>query len=240
MIFIVLAAAALVYGWAQIVPFIVSMLADTLHMVLLAAILGAVLFVIFSSRTHLLFRLLMRAITGMIINIDPIGILKDHLSQMRKRRDVMSQHPQDAVVLSLSSTRPNTSNLYRFEARLRNPATTDTTGNVAMAAWSNGTVLAIVPKNTHDNVTARGSSVFVTGSLAESAGRFLLIPASSQAEALAKIKALQNQDLEATAKTYWEAWMNSGILPSSRMTLPSPRLISKRTNAIFTASRRLT
>jgi predicted nucleic acid-binding Zn-ribbon protein len=60
-------------------------------MIYLAAILGAVLFVIFSSRTHLLFRLLMRAITGMIINIDPIGILKDHLSQMRKRRDVMSQ-----------------------------------------------------------------------------------------------------------------------------------------------------
>jgi hypothetical protein len=91
MIFIVLAAAALVYGWAQIVPFIVSMLADTLHMVYLAAILGAILFVVFSSRTHLMFRLLMRAITGMIINIDPIGILKDHLSQMRKRRDVMSQ-----------------------------------------------------------------------------------------------------------------------------------------------------
>jgi predicted nucleic acid-binding Zn-ribbon protein len=91
MIFIVLAAAALVYGWGQIVPFIVSMLADTLHMVYLAAILGAILFVVFSSRTHLMFRLLMRAITGMIINIDPIGILKDHLSQMRKRRDVMSQ-----------------------------------------------------------------------------------------------------------------------------------------------------
>lgn len=91
MIFIVLAAAALVYGWGQIVPFIVSMLADTLHMVYLAAILSAILFVVFSSRTHLMFRLLMRAITGMIINIDPIGILKDHLSQMRKRRDVMSQ-----------------------------------------------------------------------------------------------------------------------------------------------------
>ena len=91
MIFIALAAAAVVYGWAQIVPFIVSMLADTLHMVLLALMLGAILFVVFSSRTRLLFRLLMRAITGLIIDIDPIGILKDHLSQMRKRRDVMSQ-----------------------------------------------------------------------------------------------------------------------------------------------------
>jgi hypothetical protein len=91
MIAIVLAAAGLVYGWGMIVPFIVSMLADTLHMIYLAAILAAVLFVLFSSRTHLLFRLLMRWITGLIINIDPIGILKDHLSQMRKRRDVMSQ-----------------------------------------------------------------------------------------------------------------------------------------------------
>jgi predicted nucleic acid-binding Zn-ribbon protein len=91
MIFIVLLAAALVYGWGMIVPFIVSMLVDTLHMIGLAAILAAVLFLLFSSRVHLLFRLLMRAITGLIINIDPIGILKDHLSQMRKRRDVMSQ-----------------------------------------------------------------------------------------------------------------------------------------------------
>jgi hypothetical protein len=86
-----LLAGALVYGWGQIVPFIVSMLADTLHMVFLGAILAAVLFVLFSSRTHLLFRLLMRWITGLIINIDPIGILKDHLSQMRKRREVMAQ-----------------------------------------------------------------------------------------------------------------------------------------------------
>jgi hypothetical protein len=91
MIVIAIAAAAAVYGWAQIVPFIVSMLADTLHMVYLAAILGAILFVAFSPRTHLLFRLIMRWITGLIIDIDPIGILKDHLSQMRKRRDVMSQ-----------------------------------------------------------------------------------------------------------------------------------------------------
>src|SRR5215470_12870164 len=91
MIVIAALAGALIYGWGKIVPFLVSMLADTLHMIYLAAILAAVLFVIFSSRTHLLFRFLMRWITGLIIDIDPIGILKDRLSQMRKRRDVMSQ-----------------------------------------------------------------------------------------------------------------------------------------------------
>src|SRR6266566_1056095 len=91
MVFAVLLAGAVIYGWGMIVPFIVSMLADTLHMVFLAVILAAVLFVLFSSRTHLLLRLLMRWITGLIINIDPIGILKDHLEQMRKRREVMAQ-----------------------------------------------------------------------------------------------------------------------------------------------------
>ena len=91
MIVLALAAGGVIYGWGKIVPFVVSMLADTLHMVYLAGILAAILFVLFSKRTHLLFRLLMRALTGLIINIDPIGILKDHLSQMRKRRDVMQQ-----------------------------------------------------------------------------------------------------------------------------------------------------
>jgi hypothetical protein len=91
LIVLAVAAGALIYGWGMVVPFVVSMLADTLHMVFLGGILAAVLFVIFSSRTHLLFRLLMRALTGLIINIDPIGILKDHLEQMRKRRDVMNQ-----------------------------------------------------------------------------------------------------------------------------------------------------
>src|SRR5438876_8561673 len=91
MIALGIGGAAVVYGWGKIVPFIVSMLADTLHMIFLAVILAAVLFVLFSSRTHLLLRLLMRWITGLIINIDPIGILKDHLEQMRKRREVMAQ-----------------------------------------------------------------------------------------------------------------------------------------------------
>jgi hypothetical protein len=123
-------------------------------------------------------------------------------------------HPEDAVVLSLSSTRPNTANLFRFEARLRNPIRTENTGHAAMAVWPNGTVLVIAPKNSHDNVTSTGSSFFVTGSLAGSNVEILLIPASSEAEALSKVQTLQRQeDLEATAKTYWESWMNSGILP---------------------------
>ncbi len=131
-----------------------------------------------------------------------------------RTRTLCFVHPEDAVVLSLSSTRPNTANLFRFEAKLRNPIKTDNKGHVAMATWSNGTVLAIAPKNPHDNLTASGSSIFVTGSLAGASVEILLIPASSEAEALSKVQTLQRQeDLEATAKTYWESWINSGVLP---------------------------
>ena len=91
MIVLAIAAAALLYGWGLIIPFIVTMLADTLHAVFLAGILAVIAFVLFSKRSHLIFRLLMRALTSLVINIDPIGILKDHLSQMRKRRDTMNQ-----------------------------------------------------------------------------------------------------------------------------------------------------
>ncbi len=116
MIAVAILAGALVYGWGMIVPFIVSMLADTLHMVFLALILAAVLFVLFSSRTHLLFRLLMRAITGLIINIDPIGILKDHLEQMRKRREVMAQQ--------ISKNHEMANENMRLAARAKKVATT--------------------------------------------------------------------------------------------------------------------
>lgn len=127
-------------------------------------------------------------------------------------------HPEDAVVLSYSAMR---SGAYRFEAQLRKEIKTDTTirltsletsGQVAIAVWSNGTVLAIAPKALHDKVTASGSSVSVTG--AESGAEIFLVPASSRTEALSKIRALrQDKDVEATARNYWESWMNGGVLP---------------------------
>jgi hypothetical protein len=84
-------AALLIYGWGNVVGFLVTMMADTVHLTLLVAAFAALLYLLFSSRTHLLFRLLMRWLTGLIITIDPIGILKDRLQQMRKRRATMGQ-----------------------------------------------------------------------------------------------------------------------------------------------------
>ena len=134
-------------------------------------------------------------------------------------------HPQDSVVLSLTLTAPSSANPYRFQAELRKEIKTDTsvsltslktTGQVAMAIWSNGTVLAIAPKDSNGKVTVSGSSVEVTGNLTNRNPKadVLMIPASSEAEALSKVLALRRDpDLEATAAKYWESWMNRGILP---------------------------
>lgn len=83
---LVLAAILLLMGWAAIASFLVGMLVDTLHIIGLGAITFASLWVVFSKRSHLLFRLLSRKLTGLIIELDPVGIAKDRILQMKKRR----------------------------------------------------------------------------------------------------------------------------------------------------------
>jgi uncharacterized membrane protein len=70
----------------SILSFIINMLTDGIHIGILAAIIVAAGFVLFSPRTHLLFQLAMNKLTGIVITIDPIGILQNHLIQLRKRR----------------------------------------------------------------------------------------------------------------------------------------------------------
>jgi GH15 family glucan-1,4-alpha-glucosidase len=134
-------------------------------------------------------------------------------------------HPRDAVVLSLGVASGNAAQPYRFQADLRKEIKTDTTvsltgleqsGQAIVATWSNGTVLVIASRNPHDRPAVSGSSVSIMGNLAgnSSMAQILLLPASSRAEALSNLQALQgDKNLEATAAEYWETWMNSGILP---------------------------
>lgn len=83
--------ALAVWGWSAIVGFILSMLVNTFLTIVLAVGVIVLLLVAISPRTHMIFRLLARAITGLIINIDPIGILQDRLNTIKKRRAKMSE-----------------------------------------------------------------------------------------------------------------------------------------------------
>ena len=83
--------AAGIYFWGKIVPFLVDMVFDTTKLIIGGAVLALLITIIASPRTRLVLRLLSRAITGLIINIDPIGILKDRVAQMLKRMEAFSE-----------------------------------------------------------------------------------------------------------------------------------------------------
>ncbi len=81
--------------WAKILPFLLVMVTNTFQLAITAAGLIAFLMIVTHQRFRyaigLGFRLLMRALTGWFITIDPIGILKEHLLEMKKRRENMGE-----------------------------------------------------------------------------------------------------------------------------------------------------
>ena len=126
-------------------------------------------------------------------------------------------HPDDAVVLSVTSN-----GSFDFKAVLRKEIKTDqiitltsfqATDGIALAQWSNGTVIALASKSASDKVTLSEDSVRIAGA---KSGEILLIPGDSSTEVLAKVARFrQKKDIEAEASTHWNAWMDGGKLPHS-------------------------
>jgi hypothetical protein len=85
-IFIVLAGAAVIYFWGLLLPFLLSVADDTLHLVLTGAALAAVYLAFTSKRIRYLARLINRWITGWFVAIDPIGIRKNHIEETEKKK----------------------------------------------------------------------------------------------------------------------------------------------------------
>ncbi len=122
-----------------------------------------------------------------------------HLSNGSSKNVLCFIHPEDAAVLSVSGGAASAKSRYRFQALLRREIKTDQViiltslhdqENIAVAVWSNGTVLAIAPKSLTAKVTVNQGNVSCNGSLSGQSSRaeVLLIPASSRSEALSKVR----------------------------------------------------
>jgi phage shock protein A len=94
---VVLALAVLAAGWGftQILPFLIAAAANTLQ---LALLIGAILVLLFLVTNHrvitlakLVFQSTMRYLTGLFIELDPIGILKNYIAEMKKNLAVMDE-----------------------------------------------------------------------------------------------------------------------------------------------------
>jgi hypothetical protein len=82
-----------IYMWGTILPWVVTMLENTLTAVALAGILAVIGVVLFDPRWRNLmvygYKSLMRTLTGFFIEIDPIGVLKTYIKTLEAHRDEM-------------------------------------------------------------------------------------------------------------------------------------------------------
>jgi hypothetical protein len=90
-------ASALLLGWGlwHALPFIISLLSNTITAVALGVALFVMLFVLFDRRFWALlwymYRSVMRLITSIFIEIDPIGILKNYVSDLEDQLSKMER-----------------------------------------------------------------------------------------------------------------------------------------------------
>lgn len=82
-------------GLYTILPFLITLLQNTLHAAALFGACAAIFYVVTNRRLRTLvsygFKSLMRALTGILITIDPIGILKNYIRDLNDNLEDMSR-----------------------------------------------------------------------------------------------------------------------------------------------------
>lgn len=77
-------------------PFIVSILKNTIYAIILFVVLGAILYILLDPKFRNLlwyaYKSIMRAITSMFVNIDPIGILESYIESLNNNLQEMNTH----------------------------------------------------------------------------------------------------------------------------------------------------
>jgi hypothetical protein len=95
MLVLALLIAAGVYGFSAILPWLITLLQNTLQAVLLFVTVGVLIYIVTDRRVRNLakymFKSLMRAITSIFVTIDPIGILKNYLADLSSSIREMSE-----------------------------------------------------------------------------------------------------------------------------------------------------
>src|SRR5215467_754939 len=92
---LVLAGIAAAYGFVQILPFLITAAANTLQLAILIGAIVVFIFIVTDRRVwglgKLVFQSVMRYLTGLFIELDPIGILKNYIAEMKKNLAIMDE-----------------------------------------------------------------------------------------------------------------------------------------------------
>jgi hypothetical protein len=131
---VVLAAlvAAGGYGFYVILPYIISLLQDTIHAIALGAVLIAILWLVFNPtfRTAVsnLFQNGVRFFASWVVETDPIGILRNNLDDMKKAKYNLDQTLQrfagsdERLQRSIAAKNDEIANLGRKAAKAQQMA----------------------------------------------------------------------------------------------------------------------
>src|SRR5436309_2918915 len=92
---LVLGGIAAAYGFVQVLPFLIAAATDTLHLAILIGAILLLIFIVTDKRVltlgKLIFQSVMRYLTGLFIELDPIGILKNYIAEMKKNLAIMDE-----------------------------------------------------------------------------------------------------------------------------------------------------
>ena len=91
MLFGILGIGLVGWGLVTALPTLIALASGTITLVAMCVVLALMLMVVLDKRFWLLswsmYQSLMRFITGIFVNIDPIGICKDYINQLVKKKD---------------------------------------------------------------------------------------------------------------------------------------------------------
>lgn len=134
-------------------------------------------------------------------------------------------HPDDAVVLRLTTSGLSGTSPYRCQIDLRQRVVTDRVTSLAslaidrgsaVALWSNTVALMITPRSSDCRMEVRDSIVYVSGRVSDNSPVEVIITAPAGAKTgRAKTALLKaEKDLHGRAIAFWEAWMQKGKTPT--------------------------
>ncbi|AXT52692.1 hypothetical protein D1818_18365 [Aquimarina sp. BL5] len=95
MLFMGLLGAGGLYGLYKVLPFLITIVENTLYLGVLLAVLGALLYIVLDPKMRNLifymYKSFMRWLTGIFIQIDPIGILKSYIEDLHDNLKKMNK-----------------------------------------------------------------------------------------------------------------------------------------------------
>jgi len=109
--------------WGVILPFILAAAEETLNLVVVCAALGAIAFMAldksFRNNLFFMYRSVMRKFAGLVVDMDPIGILKTILEKAKAKKEELEKSIGDIKAQRIALARSLEANQKEYDKSMR-------------------------------------------------------------------------------------------------------------------------